>query len=129
MDAQTIKNGEDSERKYREWHRSLGSPCFVQDIDACEVRYDLNGEPIVVAIIELTHYWHSAESMRTEALARVKSQKLPHLQLLANGVGCDVWLVVMDIEATDFHVLNMSKGHGTWFHQDRARHAKWLRSL
>jgi len=83
---------------YSRWHRTLGDPYYMIDLDSIEWR---SGKGIVALI----------ETARFEAMVYKKKFQLKVLKELAERIGAPAFLVLYNDELTFFEVYNLLSAH------------------
>lgn len=126
---------EDRTAAYRKWRYSFGRGIWAMDVDQVEWRRDENGEPRVVATIELTRVDGNVSVPPTylqKILDRFDDRdfQAEHSRYVARALGVPCFIVAFRWDLSEFWVYNLSeKRERGWWHLDRRKFEVWQRSM
>lgn len=118
---------------YSNWRRGFGSGCSVQDLDYVEYRFE-RGEPVVVAVIEVTFYddvpamRHLLPKYRECALARFSSDSQRKIvEHSARLLRAPAYFAVIRKDLEWFMVNRLDRNE--WREFDRGQYRDWIMGL
>lgn len=130
MTHKNLKNPDamKAEQDFLEWKFGLDN-LYSVNLDCIEIRYDDGPEPRIAALIEASSFHTNGLAARDAVLARFTKRAASGIyERFAQYESVDVWLVVHDVEITEFHVYNFTKKAGWWI-TGKEGYERWLKKL
>ena len=95
---------------YSDWRRGWGDGAYCCDIDFVEFRYR-DDRPELACLIETTvaDKMPMTQALKVEVLRRLRTGHGNFLASLARHLGVPAYVVLMNSEATELHVLNLTR--------------------
>jgi hypothetical protein len=106
--------------EYRAWRHGRGGPALlVCDIDQLEYRYDGEGWPEPVAVLEVTRYDGAGEPPRGYFEAILdryvrRDGQAKAIKVFASMLGCKAFIVLYRRDVSRFWLYNLSDNSGVW---------------
>lgn len=138
---------EDRSIIYRDFRREVGKTekngrfrktAYTSDLDQVEYLF-VKGEPIPIAIFEITRYDFDEYDGPNSSWAKYRSSILDRyfirdaqgkfIQAIAEKLDCEAWIVLFRNDLESFWLFDLMHRDALWIHKDADQYKVWLADM